>query len=333
MAITSWGYFNEVTPGDQWSLTAAYATGSRFWVYNQDAVKVTPKIGGVREVNISAGEFGCYGIYNNSDAVATVQLGVPGSGTQWWLIVARHTWADALSATTFEALHCGSIAQLPAGMEVTPGDTVTQPLAYVPITVGDSDPGTPIDMRAMGTGKDDVLINSEFALAYLAYAGMRCRLGKTEYSRSLNAAGTGHEWVINKGPYGRDAITAASTSWGTSSSGWTTADLNSRMIREGNTVHLNLRIRRSGSTINVAADGGVVDQGMITTNAEWRPTNTIYTACSYISPGGGNYQGLAVWGDNGLISFTAGTPNIDLATQPAGSWSLSCTFTHVQTGA
>jgi len=333
MAIESWGYFNEVTPGEQWSLSAAYATGSRFWVYNQDAVRVTPLIGGTREVNISAGEFGCFGIYNNSDAVATVQLGVPGSGTQWWLVVAKHTWADGASATTFEALHCGSVAQLPAGMDVDPGAVVTQPLAYVPIAVGQTNPGTPIDMRAMGTGKDDVLINSEYALAYLAYAGMRCRFGKTEYSRTLNAAGTAHEWLITKSPYGRDAIAAASASWGTSSSGWTTADLNSRMIRDGNTVHLNLRIRRSAGNLNVAADGGIGDAPMITTTTEWRPTNTIYTGATYIGPGGGNYLGLAAWGDNGVISFQAGTPNIDLAQVPAGSWSLSCTFTHVQTGA
>lgn len=333
MAINSWGYFNDVTPGDQWSLTAAYAT-ARFWVYNQDAVRVTPLIGGTREVQISTGEFGCYGIYNENTTVATVQLPAPVSeGTQWYLISATHTWADALSATTFEALHCGSVAQIPAGRVVNPGTKVTQPLAYVPITFGESDPGTPIDLRAMGIGREDVLINSEFALPYLAYAGMRCRLGKIEYSRTLNSSGTTHEWFINRGSFGRNPITDTS-SWGSSYSGWTTVGVTTRAVRDGNSVELDFRIRRTGANINVASDGGVVDANaiMFNANSEWRPTRPAYAIASYISPGGGNYMGLASIDTNGDISFTAGTPGVVLSQRPAGSWSLSCTFNFIQTG-
>lgn len=333
MAITSHGYFNEVIPGNIAARVFTFATNHRFWCYNQDAVRVTPVIGGTREIQISVGEFGSFGIYNSNNSVVTLQLDAPVSaGDQWWFVSATHTWDDGDSETTFELLHCGSVAQQPAGYTVDPGNTITMPLAYVPITFGDSDPGTPIDLRAMGTATGDVLVNSEQAISYLGYAGMSVWLGKTHYNRVLNSAGTNHSWSIDPGPWGKASGLVTSTAFAGGVGGWAFTGLGSVIRRDGNTVSGVLRLRRSsGGDIIVGPTGGVGDTLMCNISDAWRPSEPQSgLACTYIDQGGGNQQGSVTIDHLGDVKFTAGMPNRNLHVMPAGSWSISIPFTFIQ---
>jgi hypothetical protein len=334
VAITSRNYYNDVVPGADAARLFTLASARRFWCEDQNAVKVSRVVGGTRQIKIAPGRFGAWGISNYNDSEVTLQLPNPSSGTQWHLAYAEHVWADGASATTFKTEPCGTTATKPGAYEVTPGDTVWQPLAYVPITAGDSDPGLPVDLRVQGTAAGSAAITSEMALPYYEFLGEELWLGKTRYSRILNAAGTAQEWLIDKGPYGRNAINPAPSSWGTSYTGWTTTALNSRMIRDGNSVELDLRITRVGASLSVGPDGHIADVKMIKLNQEWWPSHVTYSGgCSYIGPDNRNYAGLCNINEEGDVSFIAGTGTKAIAQKSIGAWSVSATFRYTQQGA
>lgn len=333
MAITSYGYYNEVIPGAVAAGVFTLAAAHRYWVEDQNAVKVTRVTGGTRHISIAPGRFGAWGIYNISDDSVTLQLPNPTSGTQWHLVYARHVWADGESETTFETEPCGTSPTRPGAFTDVPGEEVWQPLAYVPITAGQSDPGIPTDLRAQGTAGGAVAITSDLALPYYEHLGAELWLGRTKYCRVLNAAGTAQQWMIDPGPYGRHQITQGSSGWGSSRTGWTTSQLSLRAIRDGNHVEIDFRTRRTLANIAVSSTGHVVDVPLFDLNPEWRPSNTVYAACTYINQNLGNSMGLVTLDTGGVIWFTAGTPNQALRRMDPGSWSLSCTFNFIQQGA
>jgi len=332
MAIVtpSIGYPGTIAPGTTWA-NMQWGLGTRYFVYHQDNVRVTPVAGGTRQVSISAGYFGGWGILDQNDAPVTVSLPTVASGTKWFLIVARRTW-QTTNATTFTYIDCGTSPVYPGTRNTSPGVIDDQPLAFVPLAAGSTVPGTPRDVRVMGTSPENQIINDDLALGYMAYLGVRLRLGTTQYVRGLNAAGN-PVWQIENGAYGRDAITEATSSWGSSMAGWTTAGVVSRAIRYGNVVELNLRSRKMSGDLVVGSAGGVVDTPIFTVSDAWKPSNTVQASCSYINPGLGNSQGLVSLDSDGVIKFTAGTPGQNVKAMPSGSWSIQTNFTFIQTGA
>ena len=330
MAIDfSYGYPGTIEPGAVWA-QMQWGLGNRYWVYSQAHLRVTPVSNGTRQVSVASGFFGGWGILDHNDASVTVSLPTVSSGTKWFLIVARRTW-QTTNATSFTYIDCGTSPTYPAERNQEPGVIDDQPLAFVPLTAGSTVPGTPRDVRVIGTSPDNQIIMDELALGYMTFTGVRLRLGTTDYVRGLNASGS-PVWQIDRGPFGRNPITVYPSGWGSSRSGWTTAQLVSRAIRDGNTVQIDLRIRRVGSNIPVGSGGGVTDVPLFDVVSELRPSNTVYTACTYINQDSSNSDGLVSLDTSGTVWFTAGTPNRNLRQMPVGSWSLSATFVYIQTG-
>src|SRR5690606_4002106 len=324
----SLGYPGAIAPGTAWA-NMQKGLGALYWCEDFGAARVTPLSGGTRQVQVGAGWFGGQGIVDYNDAPVTVTLPSV-SGNRWFLIVARRTW-QTTNATSFTYIDCGTSPVYPPELNKDPGVIDDQPLAFVPLSAGSTVPGTPRDVRVMGSSPASMIIVDELALGYNANLGTRLRLGNREYVRGLTASGT-PTWLVDNGPFGRNPITVYPSGWGSSRSGWTTSQLVSRAIRDGNTVQIDLRIRRVGSNIPVGSAGGVTDVPMFDVVSELRPSNTLYTACSYINQDNSNSDGLVSLDTSGTIWFSAGTPNRNLRQMPAGSWSLSATFVYIQTG-
>lgn len=322
MAVVSFGYPGTINPGVTWA-EAQLGMGSRYWVHNFDSVRVIPKVGGSRDVSIAPGFFGGWGVTDYNSESVTVRLPEVVAGTEWFLIVARRTWGvDAASSeTTFVSISAGTSPVIPA-RNTDRGVLDDQPLALVPLTAGQTLPGTPIDVRALGVGKEDYLILHELALSYLAEPGVRARLGKTVYQYGMNAAGNGHAWIVDPGPYGTVPLPVLSGAGViTASAGWTAASpLINEAIMDGNLVDLRIDLRRTGARIEPNAYGDFGDQQVATILAPFRPDQTFYLQLAYF---GGPVESsrapstahLYLYPDGRLI-LAAGAPNMSIWPQP-----------------
>lgn len=333
--ITSHGYPGTIAPGSVWA-RMQYLMGDRYGVYDQDALRVTAvETGGVQISPGSSGEFWGWGVYDKLNAPALVPIPVQTQPEVWFLIMARRTWG-VVNKTDFVAIQCGSRPVYPLARNTNPGVIDDQPIAFVSVQAGSSVPTQIVDVRAIGTSPNDKLILDELALGYLAFAGMRCRLGTTEFSRILNAEGTAHVWHIAPGPWGRVDLTAVTTPLGSSQSGWTTSSglpapnqfLVNRLIRDGNSVEYTFRTRRIGGHVPVV-DGSATDNLMFILNTAWRPDDVVYGTALYINTDGSNSGGVATLHPNGHITFVTGSGNRYLASKSSG-YSLAATFNYTQ---
>lgn len=183
MTINSWGYEGSIMPNVDWALMQ-YALGHQYFVLDDASVKVTPAGDGTREVDISPGFFGGQGILDQNDASVRLQLPTVASGTNYFMIVARRTWG-ATQATTFDFIDAGTGATLPV-RNVSPGTLDDQPLALVPVVAGNTVPGNPIDLRAIGHSKGGpYFANSNLVLAYLDRVGTVVQIGNETWTRGL----------------------------------------------------------------------------------------------------------------------------------------------------
>src|SRR5690606_7666788 len=238
-------------PGTAWA-NMQKGLGALYWCEDFGAARVTPLSGGTRQVQVGAGWFGGQGIVDYNDAPVTVTLPSV-SGNRWFLIVARRTW-QTTNATTFTYIDCGTSPVYPPELNKNPGVNADQPLAPVPLSAGWTAPGTPRDVRVIGSSPASMSIVAYWACGY-------------------KAAPATPTWLVDNGPFGRNPITVYPSGWGSSRSGWTTAQLVSRAIRDGNTVQIDLRIRRVGSSIPVGSAGGVTDVALFDVVSELRPSN------------------------------------------------------------
>lgn len=309
MAVTSRGYIDQIMPGADWA-RAQWGLGSRYWVRSVDDVKVTPLPSGNREVTISAGYFGGWGVTDYNPEPATVQLPTVVSGTQWFLIVARRTWGASAgtSATTFAYVTVGSTPSVPLDTprNVNFGVLDDQPLALVPVTAnpGGATVGNPRDLRAIGIGKEDFLIFDDLAMVYLAAPGVRCRLGAAVWLYGMNPVGTAHTWLLENDPTVKRSLPSAvssdviSTTVNGVPTGWTAAaPLVTEAIRDGNQVDLNFEFRRIGPAIVGSSQyGDVTDQPVAVFAAPYRPSRHIFYS--------GQYRGRVNSVGGGVAPFT-----------------------------
>lgn len=333
MAVISFGYPGTIDPGVTWA-DAQLGLGSRYWVRSFDSVRVTPKVGGSREVNISAGWFGGWGVTDYNDAVATVQLPTVASGTEWFLIVARRTWGvdAASSATTFAAISAGTTAAIPT-RNTTHGEVDDQPLALVSLTAGQTLPAGTIDVRAIGIGPEDFIILSELALTYLAEPGVRARLGRTIYQYGMNAGNNGHAWIADPGPLGAvdiPSVTGASVL--TPAPGWTVID--AQATRYGNVVDLYWVMARTAATIvSNTTHGNVGDQPIATVAAAWRPPRQVMFSGVYRGGRGAidtTYTGEFFLSGGGALSLQSLYPGADLKKHASNIWSVWGHLSYIQ---
>ena len=343
MAVTSYGYPGTIAPGAAWA-NMQHGLAGQYWVYDVDAVRVTPKTNGTREVNIAAGRFGGWGIHDYNDAVASVQLATVASGTQYSWIFARRTW-QTTNATTFVAVAAG--ASLPTTVpgngairNYNPGTIDDQPLALVSLTAGQTVPVVVADLRWIGVGTGTKTILSDMARSYGSWSGLEFQQGDTRWLRTVNTAGTGTIWLEDAGPFKTKTLpTWINSQAVTHESGWSGNSglgLVNEVWRDGNTVNLYQLVRRSGATITSNADGNISDVQIGTMAADIRPSRTLSVPARYVG-GSSNYPCRVILYASGGVWLSNLHPNIDLPyrspdTGSGTPWSIEFNATYVQKG-
>ena len=267
----------------QWGL------GARYWVRADGDLQVTPKTDGTRQVNISVGYGGGCGVVDHLTATKVVTLPTVTSGTRWFLIVARRNWNTGSVGTTFTYIDAGTSASALPTLNVdgvTAGGTGLddQPLAMVPLTAGDTVPGTPIDVRVIGASARGILLaKSELALQYQYYAGQVVKIGNTTFTRLLDGSWDRDPDVVRSGPgYGNPlGVASGGTGWATVS------ELVSKGTRSGNERQLLLVARKSGGDIVIGAAGSVSGGDLVAvsvSNTDWRPPHDLpFVGFEYVS--------------------------------------------------
>ena len=336
----SLGYAGSAGVGKDWA-EAQWGLGARYWCKDQDHVKVTPLVGGTRQVRISAGHFGGWGVKDYNDAPIDLTLPTVASGTKDFLICARRTWGTT-NLTTFVAIPCGArngndptypvIGASDSGPRYgNPGVVDDQPLAFVSLTAGQTNPNPTVrDVRALGINKQTIVIIDELATGYLEELGTELLLNRTRWSRVINSSGL-PVW-LKSGPDVRLPLYPLGA-YGSSQTGWTTSAFNGatdqwldqRLLSNGNDFELSFAIRRIGASLPVS-DGHIVDQIMmkLTNPAHW-PEYPVDESCTYITSGGRNVLGGVTVRPSGDIAFTSGQGDWPIA-QMTSSWTVRAQF-------
>jgi hypothetical protein len=341
MTIQSWGYAGTIAPGTVWA-QMQWGLGRRYWVRDFASVRATVVASGTRQISLSAGYFGGYGILDFNDTSAVVTLPAVATGTRYFMVVGRRTWGTT-RATTFEVIDVGT-APAVTGRNVDPGAVDDQPLWLVPVTAGQAIPGTPIDLRVIGTEGGTYRANSDLVRQYLTFEGARLEIGGTEWKFEAGSSGTA-AWVADPGVGGRVNLPVATQGAViTATAGWTfsinTTAAQNRATRQGNVVHLHFEMRRiTNGRIVSDANGNFPDTEIGIVAAAFRPlrrtpilgfaraataastTNNITCACMlYLDPNGrlvlaSGLAGLSIavdlgdtvtlWADHTFIQETA----------------------------
>lgn len=200
MAITSQGYDGEAHEIDEvgWagisgSFGADYGVRGLDGAPDENAGRVTTVSSAERTVAIAPAIFFGHGVRDRSDSTINVQLPAVAVGvTRWFLVAVRRDWQG--NATVVAALPDAQASRvIPSQRLVQPGVQDDQPLALVPITGGQSIPGTPIDLRCW-SGNAGLVAASTDALAYLNRLGSRVTVGRDTWIRAVGSTGS-PEWI------------------------------------------------------------------------------------------------------------------------------------------
>jgi hypothetical protein len=315
MAIESIGYPGSIEPGPSWGLSQM-GLGRRYWVKSPSDCKVTPRSNGTRQVNISAGYIGGWGVVDHNTSTAVVTLPTVSSGTRWFAVYARRNWNSGNVGTTFVADTVGLTSSATLPERNTDGDGSDggsglddQPLALVPLTAGATVPGTPIDLRVFSSAESGLMVaSSDLVLQYMNEVGDVIRIGNKTYSRVINSAGS-PVWdvdpeVVRSGPNLGNPLKV------NGGSGWTTVSkLVTRGTRSGNIMTMYFQARRTGATIsstngNVSSDPPILTVG----NADWHPPYAIPCEVYYIAASHANYGGSAIYTTDGELQLVSIVP-------------------------
>ena len=340
MTITSTGYPTDIGKTNiDWALMHL-TLGRPYWT-SGSAVRVTPKTDGTRQVNISAGSFGGMGIYDYNNSVASLTLPSVSSGTRWFGIGAERNWNNGSVGTSFVVFGSGATSNATIPTRDADGTTAggsgkdVQPLALVPLTAGDTVPGTPIDLRAITYGGNIYVAKDERVLQYLGHAGQQDVIGNVTWTHDGFGWSPDRE-VVRSGPgYGNPlGVASGGTGWATVS------ELVSKGTRDGNVRQLLLVARKSGGDIVIGAAGNVSGgdlTALSVTNTQWRPPHDIpgvqfeYKSNATGGSTSGTFGGTARYTTNGNLIIISGTPNtrIDSMSQGEG-WTIRAQIQWIQ---
>jgi hypothetical protein len=188
MTITSLGYSGTIAPNVGWA-NMQQVLGSRYMVASHTDCVVSPLVGGTRQIQVSTGYMGGWGILDQITATETLTLATVASGIHYWLICAHRNWTTPV--TTITAIDAGTA--LPATMptrSTSPGTTDDQPLALVSIAAGATNPVVIYDLRAIGGpnfyNMSASLQNLPNWLSYMAIEGSTVYTGNKRWYRSVN---------------------------------------------------------------------------------------------------------------------------------------------------
>lgn len=189
MAISSAGYEGTVDE-PQWSDLLANGGGRQYAVADDASWKVTAGTAD-REVRIAVGRGYGYGVLAVSDAVASVTLPAPASGSRYDLIVAHRDWQA--NTTTFTRVAGSAVRAIPNNRAQTPGTVDDQPIALVRVTAGQSQVTEIVDLRVVG-GESGTYAFDELVLQYLNRLASQVRINGRQWVRELDSLGS-PRWV------------------------------------------------------------------------------------------------------------------------------------------
>jgi hypothetical protein len=311
MAITSWGYPGSLTVDPVKWAKLQQALGVRYMVTSAAALLATPVQAGSRQVQLAAGGFGGHGVYDESTG-ELVQLPTVASGTRYFMLVARRTWG-VTKTTTIEVIDAGtSPATLPA-RNTERGVIDDQPLWLVPLAAGASVPGTPIDLRLIGTDRGVFHANSDLVRQYATWEGVEIIIGSERWRRGASAGSVGAWYSERLAPGDKwilpvvsgNGVIVPATNW----SATNPTSLINRAYRDGNHVGLWLQLRlASGQKIEATNPGNFPDTVIGTVTAPFRPP--VDTPFAFLYRGGftagsalvGGVGDLKTTGEVALIS-------------------------------
>jgi hypothetical protein len=333
LPIESYGYAGTIAPNVPWA-DMQYTLGRMYFVTDDAAGRVTPSPTGTREVTIGVGRIGGWGVLDNITAPITVQLPSVTSGTKYFLIVARRTWG-ATQATSIAYIDAGTSATIPA-RNVSRGVLDDQPLALVPVTAGQTVPGAPIDLRLIGHSAGSFVAKSTLVLGIVTLLGIEVRIGTDTYRRVFNSAGS-PTWEKDPGPLGSVPLSVLTQAGvGATEDGWTMGGLDNRAKIDGNVVHIDYEVRRTGARIIPdASTGNFLDTRIATLAPILRPSKGVWIPCLYM--GGAattaltSTMGMLYLAPSGVLTLAVGTGGVPLNTNPtANSYSIRATILHVK---
>lgn len=247
MAIQSWGYPSTISPGPVWA-NLQLGLGRRYMVAAQTDLAVTAVAGGTRQISISGGYASGWGVLDFFDAPYVLALPVVTSGTKWFMVVLRRTHGTT-NATTVVAIDAGTSGALLPTRNTNRGVLDDQPIAMVPLTAGDTVPGTPIDLRVMGADTGEIAAKSDLVLQYMQGIGVRIRINGILWTRVANpSGGSGQVWLKEAPP-----SLANGSSVFVPQAGWN--NVFSEAVLDRYQVQIDLDVRRYSARIWSDADG------------------------------------------------------------------------------
>lgn len=330
MTITSKGYEGTVDAGADWA-DVQMTLASRFWVRG-GAAQVAPLSAGTRQVTVSTGTLGGAGIYDKITETETVTLPTVASGTEWFLIKAIRTWAaEGASATTIGYQSAGTSNPATTGYTLptitnTPGTVDEQPLALVPLTSGQTVPGTPIDLRIVREyAGGEYSAASELVLQYCGWIGTYVRIGTTLWRNGYLSTGGARQWFYDPGPYGSVVLSSSAVS--VANRAGFNADTCTG-IRDGNVVQLDLQLKHVNTDITFSTTGALVDFAVCTiTPTAFRPDRMHPCRAQIITSDNAAYGADVRIDTDGTVSIISGPPTKTLRIDAARvSLSINTTF-------
>lgn len=182
MTIFSIGYDGTVDEV-QAALLFPAVGAAQYGVAGAGSWRVTAHPSTDKAVNVAPGDGWGPGVYDSSDAVATVQCEPLASGTRWDLITAKRDWQPPNGLTTFSKVTGGAVKSLPARL-TSPGEQDEQPLALVQWEAGQTQPKTIVDLRCWA-GNGGLLAKDDLVRSYLTRIGTEVDIAGTRWSYRL----------------------------------------------------------------------------------------------------------------------------------------------------
>lgn len=309
MTIQSAGYNGDVTS----LIWPTMQLSPNYYIRSVSDVTCTAVTGGTRQVTIGTGSLGGGNVLDTITAAETLTLPTVSSGTNYFMVVMRRNWSTP--GSSLQVISGGtSNSTLPA-RTTGPGVVDDQPLWLVPLTAGQTVPGTPIPIGVYGTGDGERYIRNALALQYLTVLGTGVWLGDTHWRYRINAAGTGSEWK-SSGDTGWQTLPV------TNASGWSVSYGVGRII--GKSANVRISATYNGSTITVPDSGDIENKAVCTLGSAYQFNGVdVQPLSSSVTGRAGTFS---ISGSSGLISLTAvsGSSNITSGTSftIGGSYAL-----------
>lgn len=307
MTITNYGFDGTVDEVQFAKMARHFGSDSEFPA--DDDFKPTVSGSADRTVLFAPGQAYGDGVLTVSDAAASKQLAPVGSGSRWDTIVLRRVWTPPGGTTTLVAVQGTATMALANGVQSAPGDQADQVICLARVQAGQS---LVQEIRDYRLRSSRVIQAPSLPAVRPPRLGMEVVLpDRTRWRRELGDS-------FNPAWIKQDVAKSVAFSR-SAGSGWSVASpMVSRCLVDssGTEVQYDFQARRSGIGFRFAADGGQVDEVVMTLSGGPLPDPGFHVPVHFYVFGGGTYtasqNGLPAFGyldSTGQLMITSGLPN------------------------